>query len=270
MAAAGTQQNRLLATADRQGVLFGWQKQRILAVGTAVLILLVGWYALSVFNRPWVPSPFGVARAVGRNLASYEMYDRIWITLLRVMVTFICAAVVGSVIGILMGLNRRIEAFFLPLVAIALAIPDPIYIIFAMLIIGTGEFSGVVALTLAVSPYVINFVRASVAARDRSLDEMAKIYRLPPWTAFREAILPQLVPAVLTATRFSFALSWKLIVIIEALGRSDGIGAGIVRAFRFLRMDEVFALAIIFVIVMQVLERQVLARIEGRLLRWRN
>lgn len=245
-------------------------QQKIAAILTATAILLVGWYTLSIFNKPWVPSPFAVAETIGKDLVSADIYARIGITLARVLVTFIVAAAVGSVIGILMGLNRRLDAFFVPLVAIALAIPDPVYIIIAVLVIGPNELATVVALTFAVSPYVINFVRGAVAARDLSLDEMTKIYRIPRWQAFRVAVLPQLIPAVLTATRFSFAMSWKLIVIIEALGRSDGIGAGIVRAFRFLKMDQVVAYAVIFIVVMQLIERQVLVRIEKRLLRWRH
>ena len=242
------------------------------AAGVAVgcLSLFALWAVLSVYVRPWVPTPADTFAAIGRNLRSPVFYDHLAITLFRVMASFAAATIIGSALGIFIGLNRKAEAFFQPLLAIALAVPDPVYIIFAILAVGTGETAGFVALTIAVSPFVTNIVRTSVQARDTGLDEMARVYRLPPRRAFWETLVPQLVPALLTAARFSFALSWKLVVVVEAIGQPDGIGAQIHRAFSLLRMREVAALAILFILLMQVLERGVLGRIEKRLLRWRR
>jgi len=155
-------------------------------------------------------------------------------------------------------------------ISIGLAIPDPVYIIFAVLALGTGEMAGFVALTVALVPFVSNIVRSSVHARDIELDEMVKVYRISRWEAFRANLVPQLVPAFLTAARFSFALSWKLVVVVEALGRPDGIGAAIFQAFNVLRMREMLALAILFTVLMELLERGVLQRVERRLLKWRQ
>lgn len=99
---------------------------------------------------------------------------------------------------------------------------------------------------------------------------MAQVYHLPRAVRLTAVLFPQLVPAFLTAMRFSFALSWKLVVVVEAIGQPDGIGAAIFNSFRLLRMREVAATALIFIIAMQLLERGVLARIEKKLLRWRS
>ena len=171
--------------------------------------------------------------------------------------------------GILVGLSKRAEAFFRPLLAMGLAVPDPVYIIFAMLALGIGEQAGFVALTIAITPFVSNIVRSSVQARDVSLDEMVQVYRLPRWDAFWHNLIPQLVPALLTAVRTSFALSWKLVVVVEALGQPEGLGASIFQSFRLLRMREMLALAILFTLLMELIERGALGRLERRVLRWR-
>tara|TARA_Y100000815_G_scaffold275614_1_gene315199 strand:+ start:1306 stop:2115 length:810 start_codon:yes stop_codon:yes gene_type:complete len=238
----------------------------VIAIGSILLL----WYVLSIAVKPWVPTPEDTVVAIWKNLLSTSFWSDFWLTLGRVMASFITASIVGAAIGILIGMNEKAEAFLQPLLALALAVPDPVYIIFAILTFGTGETAGFVALTIAVSPFVSNIVRSSVQARDIGLDEMAKIYRLPKRVFFRQSLVPQLVPALLTAGRFAFALSWKLVVVVESIGQPDGIGASIFHSFRLLRMREVAATAIIFIVVMQLLERGVLGRIEKKLLKWRD
>lgn len=246
--------------------------RRVRLGGTAIALagLLAVWIALAILVRPWVPTPTATVLAMADALGSADFYSDMALTLGRVLVAFAAASVLGCVLGIAVGLSRRTEAFFQPLLAVGLAIPDPVYIIFAILALGTGEMAGFVALTIALVPFVSNIVRSSVHARDPDLDEMVKVYRLSQWDAFRSNLVPQLVPAFLTAARFSFALSWKLVVVVEALSRPDGIGAAIFQAFNVLRMREMLALAILFTVVMQILELGVLQRIEKRLLRWRD
>lgn len=232
--------------------------------------MLVIWHVMALNYRPWVPDISSTLNAMGAQLQSGSFWHNFFLTLGRVMASFAAASVIGAAVGLLIGLNARAEAFAQPLIALALAVPDPVYIIFAILALGTGEAAGFVALTVAVTPFVANIVRSNVQARDKSLDEMARIYHLPRDVRLRVVLVPQLVPALLTAMRFSFALSWKLVVVVEAIGQPDGIGASIFNSFRLLRMREAAAVAIIFILAMQLLERGVLGRMEKRLLRWRD
>lgn len=243
---------------------------RLLAALVALTSMLVIWHVMSLHYRPWVPDIPSTLTAIRGQLESAAFWNSFFLTFGRVLAAFAAATLIGTVVGLIIGLSERAEAFCQPLLALALAVPDPVYIIFAILAFGTGETAGFIALTLAVLPFVANIVRSNVHARDRSLDEMAQIYHLPRPVRLGAVLFPQLVPAFLTAIRFSFALSWKLVVVVEAIGQPDGIGSAIFHSFRLLRMREVAAIAIIFIIAMQLVERGVLGRLERRLLRWRD
>ena len=237
-------------------------------VGDVVIafgLLLAVWWLLSLNLRPWVPPPADTWQAAREAVTSSAFYDDLFLTLRRVVTAFAAAAVLGSVLGVVVGMSRRAEAFSLPILAVALAIPDPVYIIFTILALGTEEVSAVVALTLAIAPFVTNIVRSSVDSRDRTLDDMATVYGISRWRALRGVLLPQLVPAFLVAARTSFALSWKIVVVVEALSRPDGIGAAIFTSFRLLRMREMVALAILFTVLMEVIERVGLGAVQRRL-----
>ncbi|WP_411036878.1 ABC transporter permease [Shinella sp. BYT-45] len=246
------------------------RRTRLIGTIIAIAVLLVVWQVIAAYNRPWVPSIQDTWKSMVGALSREQFYIDMLLTWKRLLLAFVTATLIGTAVGIAIGLNRKAEAFFAPLIALALAVPDPVYIIFASLAVGTGELAGYIALVLAVIPFVVNTVRTSTQARDRSLDEMAKIYHIPPARHFREVMVPQLVPALLTAARFSFALSWKIVIFVEALTQPDGVGARIYHYFHILRMRDAIACAIIFCILMQLVEKVTFAPLERRLSRWRT
>lgn len=255
---------------SRKTTLMAMVPSQVLSGAIALISILGIWHVMSLAFGPWVPSIDATIMAMGRALQSSAFWGDFFLTFGRLLTSFASASVVGIALGLFIGLNEKAESFFQPILALALAVPDPVYIIFAILAVGTGELAGFLALTVAVTPFVTNIVRSNVHARDKGLDEMAQVYLLPRKVRLQAVLVPQLMPALLTAMRFSFALSWKLVVVVEAIGQPDGIGASIFNSFRLLRMREVAAVAIIFIIAMQILERGVLGRVEKKFLRWRD
>src|SRR5690606_24212138 len=142
------------------------------------------------------------------------------------------------------------------------AIPDPVYVIFAILILGTEESTGLVALTLAVLPFAVTVVHSGVKARDPQLDELARVYRFGRRRYTQEVLVRQIAPALLVAARTAFAFSWKIVVLVEALSQPLGIGSQIYNYFRLLRYDEMVAAALIFIIAMRIIDQAVLGTAE--------
>jgi NitT/TauT family transport system permease protein len=175
---------------------------------------------------------------------------------------------VGIALGVAMGLSRRITAFFRPIVVLGLAVPDPVYIIVAILVLGTDESSGLIAMILALIPFVVNIVVSGVRSRDRGLDEMSSVYRLGRRRYLTDVVARQVAPALIAATRTCFAFSWKLVVLVEALTQPRGIGAQIYLSFRLLRPDHMIALALIFILLLRAVEASVFAPVERRVLAW--
>jgi NitT/TauT family transport system permease protein len=258
---------RAIADRDRIGdrmadAGFTWQ---VLAIGLLTLV----WWPLSIRMEPWVPTPVATGESILELLRDGDFYDDLLATSRRILTAFVAAGILGVALGLWLGLSRSAEHFFAPVIAIALAIPDPVYVIFAVLTFGVGERSTDLALIVAVTPFVVNIVRGSVAARDLQLDDMARVYRFGARRRYRDVLLPQLVPAFLAAGRTSFALSWKIVVVVEGLSQPTGIGAAILDSFHFLRTREVFAYAIIFTVLMQAVEHTAVRLTTRRALAWR-
>lgn len=221
----------------------------------AVGIALVVWEVLSHFSSPWVPSTAEVARSTWTVVTSSEALGQAGVTLRRVALVTAASIVTGVALGVAAGFSWQVRAFVRPVLVIGLAIPDLVYLIMAILILGATESSGVIAMTIAIIPLVTNAVLGSVLARDAGLDEMARTYRFARADYARHVVLEQLKPALAAAVKTGFAFSWKLIVLMEALTMPDGIGARIYEGFRYLRPQDMLAWALIFIVVMKVVEQ---------------
>jgi ABC-type nitrate/sulfonate/bicarbonate transport system permease component len=239
------------------------------AFSIAMLIALAFWQLATFISDGWVPSLPRILEAFLDDLRNPVVYESIWITFRRILITFAASTLVGVFLGVGMALSKHVEALIRPVVVIGLAIPDPVYVIIAILVLGTEESSGLVAMTIALIPFVVNIVVAGVHARDLGLDEMSAVYRFGARRYLVEVVGRQITPALLAAARTSFAFSWKLVVLVEALSQPEGIGAQIYYAFRLLRPAEMIALALIFVLLMRAIDVLVFERLERRALAWR-
>ena len=242
--------------------------KRLLALATAIALALAAWQVATWISDGWVPPLGEIWQATVDALGSGETWREMAITSKRIAIAFVASTAIGFAIGFAMGLGRRTEAYFRPLVVMGLAIPDPVYVIVAILVLGTEESSGVIALTVALVPFVVTIVHSSVKARQRDLDEMSKVYRLGRRRYLTEVLARQVTPALLAAARTSFAFAWKIVVLVEALSQPDGVGAQIYEAFRLLNAAEMIAVALIFIVIMRLVDHVVFGTLERRLLAW--
>lgn len=86
----------------------------------------------------------------------------------------------------------------------------------------------------------------------------------------RHVVLPQLAPYFASAGRSGVSLIWKIVLVVEFLGRSDGIGFKIHLYFQLFDVGMVLAYALSFVIVMLVIEAAFLRPWEARATKWRR
>lgn len=237
-----------------------WWIDRVVAPALAVILGVAVWELASITSDGWVPSLADLFSAVPSVLSSDTLATDVLITLRRVLLVWAGSVVIGLAVGIAAGFSWQLRAFLRPVLAVALAVPDVVYIIIVILVLGTAESSGIVAVTLAIVPLVVNVTMASVMARDVRLDEMAAAYRFGPLTYARQVLWWQLRPAAEAATRTSFAFSWKLVVLLEAITAPTGVGAAIMQEFKFLRPAEMIVYAVLFTVLMKAVEVLVVNR----------
>jgi NitT/TauT family transport system permease protein len=98
---------------------------------------------------------------------------------------------------------------------------------------------------------------------------MAKAFALPRCKILRHVVLPQLAPFVATAARSGLSLIWKIILVVELLGRPNGVGFEIGIAFQLFDVTRILAYAMTFVAVILAIDTLLVQPLERRASRWR-
>ena len=129
--------------------------------------------------------------------------------------------------------------------------------------------SGDCAVVLNKLPLATVTVREGARALDRNLDEMATVFRMSRWKRLRHVVLPQLSPYLAAASRSGLSLVWKIVLIVELLGRPNGVGFEIGVAFQLFDVTRILAYALAFVAVMLAIETFLVQPFERHVSRWR-
>ncbi len=99
---------------------------------------------------------------------------------------------------------------------------------------------------------------------------MAEVYRLGQAKTLRHVVLPQLFPFIVAAARSGLSLIWKIVLVVELLGRSNGVGFQLYTFFQLFDVASIFAYTLSFVAVVLAIELFALQPLERRVNRWRR
>ncbi len=244
--------------------------QTLLPVAS-LLALVALWQGMTVMvGSHTLPSPYTVAVVLWQAIVSGQLPYHLGMTLLRLVVSFSIAMLMGSAIGIVLGRNQKLNAFFDNWLVIFLNVPALVTIILCYVWLGLVESAAILAVVINKLPNVIVTVREGTRALDHDLLDMARCYGFGKRKTLCHVIWPQLHPFIMAATRSGLALIWKIILVVELLGRSNGMGYQLHLFFQLFDVASILAYTIAFVVVMQVIEFTVLKPLDKTALRWRR
>lgn len=236
----------------------------------SLLVLVVLWQLVSILiSERYVPGPLPTLSALAETAASGELAKHFVATMVRMLSSFALAMAVGMVLGVIMGLYRRGEQFLDLGVMVMLTIPGLCYVIISFMWLGLNDRAAVVAIAWTTFPVITINLWQGVKAIDQRLTDMAAAFRASRLRRTVRVVIPQVLPYVMAAARFALGIIWKVTVLVELLGRPDGVGYMLNHSFQMFQMANVFAWTLFFTFVMLSIELAVLKPLENRLFAWR-
>ena len=88
--------------------------------------------------------------------------------------------------------------------------------------------------------------------------------------SMRHVMIPQLMPYLFVSARSGLALIWKIVLVVELLGRSNGVGFQIQIYFQLFDVTLILAYTLVFIAVTQMIEWFVMQPLELWAMRWRK
>lgn len=243
----------------------------MLTVATSLLALVILWsLTATIWPSRALPPPAEVWRILLREAASGDLAYHLGVTLGRVAISFVLAMSIGAAIGVFLGMHRRADRFFSAWVVLFLNIPALVVIVLAYIWFGLNEIAAIGAVAVNKIPNVVVTMREGARALDPRYAEMATVYRFGPFDRVRHILLPQLQPYLAAASRSGVALIWKIVLVVELLGRSNGVGFQIYLYFQLFEVGAILAYTLAFVAVMLLVEMLLVQPFERYATRWRS
>lgn len=236
-----------------------------------LLLLVAIWQvAASILESKTLPLPSSVISVLWQELYTGDLLFHLGMTLRRVAISFTAAMLLGVAIGMLMGWSKIWDRLLDTFLILALNIPALVTIILCYIWFGLSETAAVIAVTLNKIPMVAISLREGARAVDKNLLQVAKIYRLSRRETFFKVYLPQLTPYLFGSARNGLAIIWKIVLVVELLGRSNGVGFQISSYFHFFDMTGILAYTLAFALVIFSIEALIFRPLETHLNRWRT
>lgn len=246
------------------GARLGWTGLSLLGFGLV-------WAALAaLIGSDELPGPVAVWQALVVQIRTDGYLGHLGATLARVAAAFGLAMVLGSALGLALGRSRALDRAFGGWLTLFLNLPALVTIILCYVWFGLTEAAALAAVAVNKIPNVAATLREGARALSRDLDEMAEVHRLSRLDRLRHVVLPQLAPFFAVAARNGLALVWKIVLVVELLGRPNGVGFQLHSYFQLFDVATILAYAFGFILVVQAIELFVLEPWERRATRWRR
>jgi NitT/TauT family transport system permease protein len=242
---------------------------RILPPFLAVASVLGIWWLLYLIYPRLLPSPMSTVNEAIRLITDGSFFFHMSQSLRRVFVGATVAMIFSVAVGIYMGTVRMGEHFFQPLVVLGLTIPGLMWALIAVMLFGINEFASYFAVAVTTFPMLVINIWAGVKSLDKELMDMSHVFHFTKTMKITQVILPQLVSNIFAATRYGLGLAWKVVVVVEMFGTSNGVGYQVMKSYQVFNMEGVIAWTLTFVVAMIVIEYGVINLAERRLTAWR-
>jgi NitT/TauT family transport system permease protein len=244
----------------------GWLSPGVITLVGGILV----WQAISLFFLPVIfPGPLTLIERmieIYGDPASYVVVGR---TLYRIFEGFFASMLVGTALGLLMGLKRDVELFFDSWIMVLLTVPAVCWAFLSVLWFGLSNIAPILTIVLIVSPFVVMNIWEGTKAVEKDLIGMGRVFKANRSLMLRKVIIPQLMPYIFSSLRIALSLSWKIALVAEAFGAGDGVGQELINWFQDTRVDMMLAWGVSFMVVMVLIDLLIFRLWARRAFAWR-
>jgi NitT/TauT family transport system permease protein len=244
--------------------------ERVVTV-TSPLILLAVWEIVAVLQLVDVrffPRPSLVVQQLATMAVSGELWQHLSVTLARILVGFVFGASGGVVIGLLMGGSRWARAILNPIMASIYPIPKIAIFPLILLVFGLGETSKYVTVAIAVFFLVLFPTITGVIGIPRIYIDAGENLGARGLDFYRRIALPGAMPSIFTGFRVGLGVALIIIVGVEFVGATSGIGYLIWNSWQLFNINRMFA-GLLVLAALGHLSSLALDEMQKRLVPWR-
>ncbi|MET1258227.1 ABC transporter permease [Flagellimonas sp. DF-77] len=184
-------------------------------------------------------------KAEGKTPITYtgrpSFVDQIFTSLKTVFAGFVLAFMIAVPIGIIIGLSKTLRNSFNWLIQIFKPVSPVVWLLLVFMIVKTMTKD-----SNQDSAFIISFISVGLCAMwatlvntamgvstvDKDYINVAKVLKLGPLQKVFKVILPSSLPLIFTGLRITLSVAWMVLIAIELLAQSPGLGSFVWEEFQ--------------------------------------
>jgi NitT/TauT family transport system permease protein len=226
-------------------IVFRGPKNPRLELGLAIasfVALLAVWSLityLELLPRQYLASPLAVFKALYQLFVKFNFINDVWISIYRVWVAFLAAAVMAIPLGILMSSYGLINAIHEPVIDFIRYLPVPALVPLTILWLGVGELSKITLLWMGTFFQLVLLIADDARRVPQEYIEVGLTVGARPRQLLKDIILPSMLPSMVDNLRITLGWCWTYLIVAEIVAADSGIGHVIWYMRRFVKTPEV-------------------------------
>lgn len=221
-----------------------------------LLFWLLVWAVchLAVGQDLLLASPWAVARRFS-FMGEASFWRTVGMSLWRTALAYGFGVSVACLLAVLCHFSKLMDELIRPAMTVIRATPVASFIILALVWLSSSNVP-ILAGALMVIPVVYANVREGIAAADRNLLEMARMFSWSTGKTWRRVIIPSALPNFLAACAACVGLCFKATIAAEVIGTPKmAIGSQLYSAKIYLENDTLLAWTLVVIILSMALEK---------------
>lgn len=251
----------------RKGI--GKRKYASFAVIAFAAVILLWTLASScgLVKEIFLPNPLKVLKYYATALMDGSLWENSRISIYRITMGFVYAAILGIPLGILMGSFKKVEAIIRPLCEFIRYMPVPAFVPLIMVWVGIGENAKILVIFIGTFFQLILMVADDAMSVPDDLINASYTLGTSTWQTIYKIIIPAMLPRLMETLRMMIGWAWTYLVSAELVAANSGLGYTILKSQRFLKTDAIFA-GIILIGLLGLITDRIFAFVNKKLFPW--
>lgn len=214
-----------------------------------VLLLTWWWIASAGSNNTFFPPLQNILAKLGDLALTAQFWGDVGSSVGNLIVSFLLACVIGIALGTALGLSQTLSWCVEPVIHFWRAIPPVALVPVFVALLGFGNETRIVAITLSALFPVLIATIDGVHGVGSTLRMVTRVYAIRRSDTVLSVILPAASPRILAGMQVSLISAFVVMIASEMLGSSTGLGAATLLAQQSFAITDMWAGIIVLGII---------------------
>lgn len=253
-----------------------WQPRReaVMSVLRPVIVvgaLLAVWEVAA--RAGWInsflfPPPSVIAGTLWKETLDGSLLMHIGRSLYRLIAGLALAVVVGTLIGIAIGMTRWGRAIFKPIISALMPVPTLAWTPVLLLVVGINDRTTILVVFIAASFEIIYNVVSGIEQMNVRVFWVARSMGANRMQIFWKIIIPGTLAYLITGIKLGTGYAWRALIAAEMLAASSyGLGFMIFDASEYMTMSVIYGGIAVIAVLGYVIENVLIGRLEDNTIR---